>query len=639
MDVFFVISGFLISTLIFENLDKGTFSFSEFYARRVKRIFPALLLVLITSYVIGWFVLLIDEYKQLGKHIAAGVGFASNFVLWSEAGYFDNATEKKPLLHLWSLGIEEQFYVVWPVVLWLAWKAKFNLLTLTIVVSAISFALNLKGVKHDAIATFYSPQTRIWELLCGSTLAWFALYKKDAYGKARLKIDGLLSRIIFREKFEADGRILSNMISLSGLLLLVYGFLCIGKELAFPGKWATIPVLGAVLVISSGPKAWFNRKVLSNKIAVWFGLISFPLYLWHWPLLSFARIVEDETPSRSIRIAVIVLSILLAWLTYKLVERPLRLGKHGKAKVTVLLLLMIVIGCLGYNTYKRDGLSFRLKNLQTLNEIISNPLPVVQDIDCGNKIPELSNSVFDGGCRLSKDEPPTIVFVGDSHTAHYRNAVWNSFSSKSVLMVVATSCLPFSSSSFLSGECRNKYTSIIKYLEDSRSVETVVLSGYWAYLIAGSFGEEGENWRKARTPTDENIKTFKANAIEFISRILKSGKSVVLLKDIPDLDFNIRSCFNNRPFRISTPLIREDCSISEEAFLARVKPFDAAIDEILRTFPEVKTYDPRPLFCSGGRCYGSDGKLPYYWNGDHVNRFGAQRVIDGLLNELHLKRD
>jgi len=186
VDIFFVISGFLISTIIFENLDRGTFTFFEFYARRIKRIFPALLLVLIASFVFGWFALLADEYKQLGKHIAAGAGFVSNLVLWSEAGYFDNSAETKPLLHLWSLGIEEQFYIVWPFFLWFAWKKKFNLLTLTVILTLISFTLNLKGISENSVAIFYSPQTRFWELLSGSILAWFAIYKKNAFTSYKL---------------------------------------------------------------------------------------------------------------------------------------------------------------------------------------------------------------------------------------------------------------------------------------------------------------------------------------------------------------------------------------------------------------------------------------------------------------------
>jgi len=149
VDVFFVISGFLISTILFENLDKGIFDLSEFYVRRIKRIFPALILVLNVSVALGWYVLFSDEYKQLGKHIAAGTGFASNFVLWSEAGYFDGSSETKPLLHLWSLGIEEQFYILWPALLWMACKRRIYPLLLTSAIVAISFSLNI--MVHRAI--------------------------------------------------------------------------------------------------------------------------------------------------------------------------------------------------------------------------------------------------------------------------------------------------------------------------------------------------------------------------------------------------------------------------------------------------------------------------------------------------------
>ena len=375
VDVFFVISGYLISTIIFENLDKGTFSFTEFYARRIKRIFPALLLVLIACFAFGWFALLADEYKQLGKHIAAGAGFISNFTFWNEAGYFDNSAETKPLLHLWSLGIEEQFYIVWPLFLWLAWKRKFNLLTITIVVAIASFVLNIKGIKQDMVATFYSPQTRFWELLSGSLLAWVTLYKKDTFANVKLKLDYWLSRIVYSEKQEADGKTLSNVLSFIGLLLLVYGFWRINKELSFPGMWALVPVLGAVLIITAGSKAWVNRTILSNKIAIWFGLISFPLYLWHWPLLSFARIIESEVPSRNIRIAAVIFSIALAWLTYKLVQRPLRFGKRSKVKVTLLVTIMTIVGYVGYNTYERNGLSFRMKEREQFVEYFENSFP------------------------------------------------------------------------------------------------------------------------------------------------------------------------------------------------------------------------------------------------------------------------
>jgi peptidoglycan/LPS O-acetylase OafA/YrhL len=375
VDIFFVISGYLISTIIFENLDKGTFTFSEFYARRIRRIFPALIFVLTACLSVGWFALLADEYKQLGKHIAAGAGFISNFILWDEAGYFDNGAETKPLLHLWSLGIEEQFYILWPVLLWFAWKRKFNLFAITLVVTIASFILNITYVTQDTIATFYSPQTRFWELLSGSLLAWLMLYKKQAFSKIRQRIDTFLTFLIYKREPRWHALTVVNILSVAGILLLVYGFGKINKELIFPGLLACIPVWGAVLIIAAGPEAWLNRKLLSNKIATWFGLISFPLYLWHWPLLSFARIVESETPSLSIRIAAVLVSVALAWFTYKFVERPLRFGKFGMVKVTMLTALMFIIGLAGYSTYRLDGFAFRMKDREQFVNFFENSHP------------------------------------------------------------------------------------------------------------------------------------------------------------------------------------------------------------------------------------------------------------------------
>jgi peptidoglycan/LPS O-acetylase OafA/YrhL len=430
VDVFFVISGFLISTIIYENLDKGTFSFAEFYARRIRRIFPALLLVLFASYAFGWFNLMTDEYKQLGKHIAAGAGFVSNFVLWSEAGYFDNSAETKPLLHLWSLGVEEQFYIVWPLVLWFAWKRKFNLLTLTVIVAVTSFALNIKGVWQDSVATFYSPQTRLWELMSGSILAWFALYKQNTYTNIKLKLDNWPTKAFYREDVEIDGTTLSNVFSFLGFLLLAYGFWRISTTVSFPGWWAVVPVSGTVLVILAGSNAWINRKILSNKIVVWLGLISFPLYLWHWPLLSFARIVEGEVPGRNIRIAAVSLSVVLAWLTYKLVERPIRSGKHENPKVIVLVVLMAIVGYVGFNTYSHDGLKYRsaVNNMAQYREDLRKEEVRLRQIEIRagvchfnktGKYSDIDAFVSNWGC-FSDDEAllntRALVF-GDSHAA------------------------------------------------------------------------------------------------------------------------------------------------------------------------------------------------------------------------------
>jgi peptidoglycan/LPS O-acetylase OafA/YrhL len=419
VDIFFVISGFLISTIIVSSLERNSFNFVEFYIRRINRIFPAQLLVLIACFTFGWFVLLADEYKQLGKHIAGGAGFISNFLFWNESGYFDYLAETKPLLHLWSLGIEEQFYIAWPLMLWFAWKQRLNLLSITIVVVLISFALNINKVSSDAVAAFYSPQTRFWELMAGSVLAYMTLHKFNAFPK--IWLDTWLGKIIYEHAPETHGKTLGNVQSIMGAVLITIGVLVITKEKSFPGWCAILPTLGAVLIISAGAQAWLNRVVLSNRILVWFGLISFPLYLWHWPLLSFARIIESETPSRNIRIAVVLISIVLAWLTYRLLEMPLRFGKYGTKITVVLAVLMGIVGIGGYDAYKNNRVSNGAAKVETLSRQFGWTIPVASTEQvrlCHDLFPERTQlspkERDDNFCILAKNAPPNVLMVGDS---------------------------------------------------------------------------------------------------------------------------------------------------------------------------------------------------------------------------------
>ena len=617
VDVFFVISGYLISTIIFENLDKGTFSFSVFYSRRIKRIFPSLLLVLIACFAFGWFALLADEYKQLGKHIAAGVGFMTNFILWNEAGYFDNTTETKPLLHLWSLGIEEQFYITWPFFLWFAWKRKFNLLTITIIIGAASFILSLKGVKQDIVATFYSPQTRFWELLSGSLLAWFTLYKKDAFANIKSKIDVLLSRVVYSEKIEGDGRILANVLSFSGLFLLLYGFWHINKELSFPGKWALVPVLGAVLIIAAGSQAWVNRQILSNKIAVWFGLISFPLYLWHWPLLSFARIVESEVPSRNIRIAAILLSIVLSWLTYKLVEHPIRFGKHGKVKVTALVLFMVIVGYVGFNTYDRDGLKFR--DAEKTTKINRFDLPYKESCK------EISGEIYgDDWCNSGTKlrNPPSTVMVGDSFSNAY-STLLQSYSEK-----IDTN---FSFRQIGRGQCPSllnygpAYCQLItkksfEFIQNSPDVKTVIFSSNWpAYYNGKDF-----KWVKHIESKDAFVVAFE----ETVNAYKNIGKQVIVLFAPPG-GGNPKSCII-RPVRLTDKNI---CNLLKSQALANDGDYRTYLISFLNR-NNIKYFDPFQYFCDEYECKITEGGKIFTADSQHLSVFGGEFLATKASTEL-----
>lgn len=325
VDVFFVISGFLISKVILTNLERGTFTIGDFYSRRVRRIFPALLLVLVACLAFGWKTMLAEDLMQLAKHVFGGATFSSNLVLWQEAGYFDKASEAKPLLHLWSLGIEEQFYVAWPLLLWAAWKWRVSPAMLIAVTAVASFVLNVAEIRHHPTSTFYSPLSRAWELLMGAALAYRPVSLTTVQRSAA---------------------------SVVGIALIVFAAFALKSSSRFPGWWALLPSAGACLIIAAGPGAWANRAILSRSVMVGIGLISFPLYLWHWPLLALGRdLVETDLG----RVGLLLASGLLAWATFALVEKPLRFGGRSTLKAYALGGLMLVLACVAGTIYQGVG--------------------------------------------------------------------------------------------------------------------------------------------------------------------------------------------------------------------------------------------------------------------------------------------
>ena len=337
VDVFFVISGFLISGIVMGELGRGHFSLASFYARRVRRIFTALIVVLACTYAAGWLLLVAGDFRDLGKHIAGGAGFVANLVQWRESGYFAADADLQPLLHLWSLGIEEQFYLAWPLLLWLAWRRSIGLLAVIAAILVASFAFDVSLLKTDAVASFYSPLGRFWELLLGAALAWRA-----QTGLAPARYPGTLATI--------------------GLVLIGAAMLLVDKHHRFPGWWALLPTIGTVLVIRAGKDAAPNRFLLSHPAVVWVGLISYPLYLWHWPLLAFGRIEADGMPSSLLRLGALAASVVLASLTYQFIERPVRHRVSIRKTVLTLSLGMACVGVVGLVTYWSRGMAERSVN-------------------------------------------------------------------------------------------------------------------------------------------------------------------------------------------------------------------------------------------------------------------------------------
>jgi len=266
VDIFFVISGFLITGIIARELYFKRFSLVAFYVRRIRRIFPALIVVLCAALVLGSLWMLPAAYAQLGSDVFASAAFFANIALLLQSGYFDIASAKKPLLHLWSLGIEEQFYLFWPLLLMLAVRLRLSIVAVASILGIGSFLLNLALIGSDPIATFYLPFTRAFELLAGAVLArgWNRISQTGAAG---------------------------NLRALIGVGLIAVAAAVLDPHRAFPGWWAILPVAGAALLLSA-PGAWFCRVVLASRPLVGIGLVSYPLYLWHWPLLVFFTIIK-----------------------------------------------------------------------------------------------------------------------------------------------------------------------------------------------------------------------------------------------------------------------------------------------------------------------------------------------------------
>ena len=581
VDVFFVISGFLISSIIFDDLKDGRFSFAGFYWRRVRRIFPALILVLASCLALGWLLLLPDEYAALGKHVAAGAAFASNIALWREAGYFDTSADLKPLLHLWSLGVEEQYYLVWPLLLFL-FRGR-RMLGMIAAIAALSFAANIGLTLYKPTAAFFLPAGRFWELLAGSLLAYFHHYGRlpEAHRNAKAAL---------------------------GAALLAAAFALLDAGRAFPGWWALLPVLGTALLIWAGPEAWLNRRVLAQPALVFVGLISYPLYLWHWPLLSYARIAHDGEPPPAVRLGLCALGVLLAWLTYELVEKKVRFSKLPSMKrvaVPALAASMAAAGLAGV-------LAAQSRLLPQ-----SAALPYVREAS------RAYNDWDYGGDRIILGQTgKAVLFFGDSHMQHYWPRIEKLLAEhaagprNTIILKTSGGCAPVPGIEHKRAHC-SQFVDAGFALARQPEIDTVVIAASWVGMLQRGYYKVGD---PEQTPLDLLapqsewvLQGFQAALAELTA----AGKHVVVILSSPrGAALDPKSVIDREAMTVQVRGALAPLPRSELAALT------APIDERLRRIAAAvgaSVIDPTDWFCTALQCPSADASgRPLYKDASHL---------------------
>jgi peptidoglycan/LPS O-acetylase OafA/YrhL len=605
VDIFFVISAYLITTLLLLNLKRGQFSYVGFYIRRINRLFPALLLVLAGSLAAGWLLMAAFEYKLFGKQVAAAAVYLSNFLLWHEAGYFDIDSELKPLLHLWSLAVEEQFYLLWPPVLVFAWKRKWNLVRLIGVIALLSFAIDLFELDRDAVGTFFSPATRFWELAAGGLLA--ALEERST---------GLLP----------DRK---DLLAGLGFVLLGAGFVLIDDKAPFPGWLGWLPCGGAVFVIAAGPTAWLNRRILALRPLVWIGLVSYPLYLWHWPLLSFAHIVDTSVPSLVTRVALCALAFPLAWATYAFVEKPVRFGPGGGGKALALLALLLAVGALGAGVYLFHGFPGRTFIGEKRPPVVREPGDPGAGCEGRDRLP----AGLVGLCmvHLNAGARPRVVLWGDSHAEVWAVPLTQLARARGFELLVLhhDACPPIEGVWRPAGNASRtpcETPGIMRRIEDDVAglePDLVILAARWS-LYSHGWIRNGRLLKANGFLTDVPVaaatletsrQALQRQVPRSIARLQDKGIRVVVIKNPPVLNWEVT---NQRK-----SLAEVQVTADQHAAFSRFT------DDLFAKVPDIAIFDPAADLCHDTCDVERHGRLLYF-DDNHLSHSGAIAYVDAL---------
>ena len=596
VDIFFVISGYLISAILYKGLRGGNFSFAEFYARRVKRLFPALITMLVLSFFLGYRLLLVNEFQELGKQVAAGTLFLQNFLFWQESGYFDRVAELKPLLHLWSLAVEEQFYLIFPLLLILLWKRSLWLVPVLAVLCACSLFANCIMAIQNRDSDFYMIPYRAWEFLGGS----------------------LLARWHYDRQHDGEALPYRNIMSFAGLILLLLAMGRIHSEAPYPGWRALFPVGGSLLLIEAGREAWVNRWVLSNPVIIWIGLISYPLYLFHWPALSFTRICFGAALDVRTTLMALGIAMLLTVATYYLIERRVRFSA-SRWTVSWLIILFISLGVTG--VFCAAGWIYPRSSSFGFDAVVR----ASKDNDYFKGYARKMDKSFYSISRAGGSGPKTL-FIGDSHMEECAPRILEILRSgkagdRGAVFVTRGGSPPIPGVVNTLKDSGKGFTRKILELGLSPDVDRVVIAANWFYYF--NWGGDVTKYEDHPLLSEEGTENALASLSKMINSLTREGKKVYLILGFPTslevdpLAIVKRSLMGNFSIKSFHFYVRDflaangRMNFSQEQLTKKI--------EAIATASGAKTINPVDFLQKDGEFGWHDDCLPYFYDGCHFS--------------------
>jgi peptidoglycan/LPS O-acetylase OafA/YrhL len=619
VDIFFVISGYLITSIILKELiTTGSFSFKHFYERRVRRILPALLFVMLVSFPFAWMYLLPSSFVDFSKSILYSLGFSSNFYFhYSDHQYGAESGLLKPFLHTWSLSVEEQYYILFPIVLLVTFKYFRKFLIYVLIFGFItSLVLAEWTSKNHPSASFYFLHTRIWELLAGSILAYIEII--NGYRSKQTRLNLILPTI--------------------GLLLIGHSILFFDDKMFHPSFYTLSPIIGVCLIIWFSDKNEPISKILSLKLFVSIGLISYSLYLWHYPIFAFAKVTGLVIGSTIGKMLLIPIVFICSVISYHFIEKPFRQQKYQLKKILIILLSSIIL-LASFNFYiiYKDGIQKR---------IFKNNLIFFF------KTKETNINLF------KKDNTKKVVMIGDSHAGALEFNLNEEIKKKNLSLYYFHTQMYLKDfnriqrkNKKIDEEYNFKNNTIHNFLKKNSDL-IVILHHRWTYLLSETSFDNEEGYKEVRNPNDDrylepiNIKTssleerqkyIKAGLILQINDIISQGHKLILVYPVPEMGFNPPQLLHNKYlfekelFENSTPIL----SGNYEVYKKRNRLIFEILDSI--ESPNIYRVYPHKLFCDKkflNRCVANDNNHIFYYDNNHLSIEGSKFVVDKIMKEI-----